>query len=462
MTVILDKQQLSGRTARKACPAALIETHSPVHPMQEEMDGAVPHVEPAPNFDLAPSPLEDDAILAHTARLWTYHPIDADEPEPAPETRTFAFDGKGARCVGARVRGKKHKHEGTNCDDWFTCKEVGGISLLAVSDGAGSKHFSRIGARVSCSAAIGFLEEGILALGEQTLKDTAGFACPTQDETFNAALTPVIALLHGAVRQAHEVVRAAYYCRRADASYRRALGRDLALADFSATLLLTIVIPIAATDEQLILSCQIGDGMIAALDTGGKYPAALRLLGQAGSGDFSGETEFLTSVGIVEADALKRRTMVCRSRSDLIMLMTDGVADDYYPNETELFRLYFDLLSNGILDAPYAWDGCVGREEVTLLRQLPRPVAYPWPNDKTVELPLHYTRRICTTCGVTLEDLWQNPKRLLLAAKETGIEMDLPQEERLAVWLDHYAERGSFDDRTLLLCLPGGTPHGQG
>src|SRR4051794_10276990 len=43
--------------------------------------------------------------------------------------------------VGARVRGKKHKHEGTNCDDWFEFAVSGAWTIIAVSDGAGSRPF---------------------------------------------------------------------------------------------------------------------------------------------------------------------------------------------------------------------------------------------------------------------------------------------------------------------------------
>ena len=66
--------------------------------------------------------------------------------------------------IAARVRGKKHKHDGSNCDDWFDTKNVDGIFLSAVSDGAGSKKFSRIGLRAACKGAVGFLTREIKAL----------------------------------------------------------------------------------------------------------------------------------------------------------------------------------------------------------------------------------------------------------------------------------------------------------
>ena len=63
------------------------------------------------------------------------------------------------KIIGARVRGKKHKHDGTNCDDWFEFATSGEWNIIAVSDGAGSKKFSRVGARISCETAVKYLAE---------------------------------------------------------------------------------------------------------------------------------------------------------------------------------------------------------------------------------------------------------------------------------------------------------------
>ena len=89
---------------------------------------------------------------------WKYKPLPADEPDPHEESQTLSLPvGDGWTVTGARVRGKKHKHEGTHCDDWFEARQSGSWVIIAVSDGAGSSKFSRIGARASCQAAVDFL-----------------------------------------------------------------------------------------------------------------------------------------------------------------------------------------------------------------------------------------------------------------------------------------------------------------
>ena len=101
--------------------------------------------------------LSNEEVTGHTANLWKYLPIPSHEPEPVPEYINGTVKFPGSKVVAARVRGKKHKHEGTNCDDWYEVANYERMTFIAVSDGAGSKKFSRIGARESCKAAIGFL-----------------------------------------------------------------------------------------------------------------------------------------------------------------------------------------------------------------------------------------------------------------------------------------------------------------
>ena len=110
-----------------------------------------------PVLSTAKKPLSNKEVTDHTASLWKYLPIPTDEPEPAPEYLQCNINLPGGNIIAARVRGKKHKHEGSNCDDWYEVANVGDVIFIAVSDGAGSKKFSRIGARESCKASVGYL-----------------------------------------------------------------------------------------------------------------------------------------------------------------------------------------------------------------------------------------------------------------------------------------------------------------
>ena len=72
-------------------------------------------------------------------------------------------------------------------------------------------------------------------------------------------------------------------------------------------------------------------------------------MGEPDSGDFSGETDFLTSPQMKNKDNLQSRTRISKSPASLLLVMTDGVADDYFPNNTQLLRLCCDLILNGII-----------------------------------------------------------------------------------------------------------------
>src|SRR5262249_1103151 len=91
----------------------------------------------------------------NSASAWKYLPPPAAEPDPHDEHAVRSgTTPEGWPILGARVRGKKHKHEGTHCDDWFEFTAAGPWTLVAVSDGAGLKTFSGVGARVACTAAL--------------------------------------------------------------------------------------------------------------------------------------------------------------------------------------------------------------------------------------------------------------------------------------------------------------------
>lgn len=414
--------------------------------------------EPQPaNEAVQPPRLSDDEVMEHTAALWKYLPVPADEPEPFPEYLHNTVDYPGGRVVAARVRGKKHKHEGTNCDDWYETASYQRITMLAAADGAGSKKFSRVGAQKSCRAAIGYLANSLENIFSQNPDLYADLAEDLAAPKCMAACSLLANAVQQAVIKAYEAVDAAFYSRAANPDYANVLGRSLQLRDLSSTLLLAVVVPLSELSRECVLvSCQVGDGMIASLNTQGEFAGALKLLGTPDGGDFSGETDFLTSPQMQNLENLQSRTRISRGLLDTVLVMTDGVSDDYFPNETELYRLYFDLLVNGVLDGQLSMlePASLTAEQLRLFKQIPDPLAFPWVNDQNVKVPLQYTKRICEATGLGLAEIWEDKTvldlaRMELAAQQKQAEPD--PSRRLLEWLDNYVERGSFDDRTLLI-----------
>lgn len=399
--------------------------------------------------------LSNKEVTDHTAALWKYLPVPTDEPEPAPEYLQCDTTLPGGRVIAARVRGKKHKHEGSNCDDWYEIANADDVTFIAVSDGAGSKKFSRIGARESCKASVGYLVSAYAKMLSEVPSLRDALKQELSSTECMEACGRIASLVQRSVIQAWEAVEAAFYSRATDPAYSKVLKRDLDLKDLSGTLLIAAIVPInRETKEHLIVTCQVGDGMIVSINSKGTFQTSVKLLGVPDSGDFSGETEFLTAPQMKTMEALQKRTKLSRGVTDTVMLMSDGVADDYFPNETQMRRLFFDLLVNGIIemeDKP-AELSKLSPKEMSVFKRIPDPILYPWVNDKSVTVPIQYTNRICDAMGVSLEDLWEDRAILGLASlelKEAVSSSDLG--EKLRIWLDNYYERGSFDDRTLVL-----------
>ncbi|WP_413166831.1 protein phosphatase 2C domain-containing protein [Capilliphycus salinus ALCB114379] len=208
---------------------------------------------------------------------WEYHPIPQNEPAPHSE---FDFKGQETpeklKLVGARVRGKMHKHNGTNCDDWFEFKISTNWTIIAVSDGAGSKKLSRLGAKVSCQAAVQYLSEILKNCTIRQREKTENLSNDLQrqpdwsfvGQDFNEVQTA----LHIAVQKAYEAVKAkADDCNKLTDYYIALNHKIPEIKDFSATLLLAVhtLIKVAGESYSLVLSCQVGDGAIAAISQEG-------------------------------------------------------------------------------------------------------------------------------------------------------------------------------------------------
>ena len=387
--------------------------------------------------------LSDNDVTAHTAAMWKYNPV-PESPEPYPEASCSSASEGDFEVLGATVRGKKHKHDGTNCDDFYAFEIFEGTVIAAAADGAGSKLFSRIGAKAACEAVIKYVKARLSAIKRDNPNYLEILGLPLDNADFGTMCGQIAAMLRDSYAEGFAAVEAAYEKRKDYPEFEEAAGRKPELKDFSCTLLASVVIPVETANgkEYLTASIQLGDGMIAAVDESNANP--LILLGTADGGSFSGETEFLTSEQFRSPESLMSRTKIRRGKLTSLMLMTDGVADDYYPNNPQLLRLALDLKLNNILE--------IAEPEFITDVTVPQPIEYPWVNDGDVKYALQYAKNVLTETGMTLEQLWADKyaqKKASLASFD--IMYDKDKAEMLKIWLDNYVERGSFDDRTLLI-----------
>jgi len=384
---------------------------------------------------------------------WNYLPVPGGLDEHTEFATKNQLGCRGYRLLGARARGKKHKHEGTNCDDWFEFDNTDHWNLIAVSDGAGSKKFSRVGAKAACVAALESLKSNLPAptTAISTSTDILEDQLPDQLTQFVESSRMVMA---SAMVAAYEGIVDACKKRQnpgVEVDYIKELDREIALSDLYCTLLLTAETEILVEDKptNLIITCQIGDGMTSLVS----HSLNTKVLGEAESGEFSGQTEFVTSKGEVTIEKALSKTIATLSGLNCLMSMTDGVADDYFPGETESIRLFSDLQLNGILP-PLDFSNC----EPTSDSQVG---ASPTIHDdqyldyvitissEPVELPIASSERLAESLNIPIPDFLTNQN--LLQKYRKDIAETTEREIKLLKWVDAYHVRGSFDDRTIVV-----------
>ncbi len=105
------------------------------------------------------------------------------------------------------------------------------------------------------------------------------------------------------------------------------------------------------------------------------------VLGTPDSGDYSGETDFLTSRRQLDPANLQRKTFGFCGPLRALLVMSDGVADDYFPAAPGMARLYADLVLNGVLPPAVA----VGEEALAEVSEHTPPNFDPSQLDREAE-----------------------------------------------------------------------------
>lgn len=386
--------------------------------------------------------LSDREVVERTAALWQYKEIVDDGTEQHSEFHTKYTETPFAKIIAARARGKMHKRDGTNCDDYFETAVTEECVIAVVCDGAGSKPLSRIGSRVSCESACAFLKKELSELFANSPEIKSSLGTKMDSEEFMGGCMKLAQLVQQSAQKALDEQKNKLAELSADEKYKSVLGRAPALSDLSATFLSAVIVPLETERgrEALVISVQIGDGCVCAIDSKADADSCLKLLGTPDSGAFLGETDFLSEKN-TRPEIIAAKTRVSRGTSDCFLLMTDGVADDYFPAQPMMKRLYLDLGLNGIL--PMAGELSAGED--------PAPVFYSSVSMSRRSVALQYAKQLLSDSSEqSMNGLWEK-RDCLRAHSLEAFRMnigDTPQ-ERLCVWLDNYTERGSFDDRTL-------------
>ncbi|BCM92272.1 hypothetical protein IAD21_04151 [Abditibacteriota bacterium] len=245
-------------------------------------------------------------------------PQDQSDPSPHKMSENLTVAG-GWQIAAGSVRGKLHAHRGSWREDSFALGQVetgsGAWSVIVVSDGAGSAPLSRVGSKVACATALSSLSTGLRMLG----------GLSGDKELLIAQDLPALRqILMQAGADALTAIQA------------EARTREKSVSSFAATLL--VLVQRDWNGAQLCSALQVGDGAIALWDS-----EKIVLLGEADHGQNSGETRFLTTTGIENELAARVRFSI-KQQLQGVAVMSDGVSDDYFPEDPKLAELFAAVL----------------------------------------------------------------------------------------------------------------------
>jgi serine/threonine protein phosphatase PrpC len=242
--------------------------------------------------------------------------------DPTPHSLKFLSDYNNYLGIGASIRGKYHAHNGLYREDSFKFGHSNGWIIVAVADGAGSAKLSRVGSTLACKILVEYLE---LHLERCDIVASDDGLQPSE-----AFLTDIRSILVDAVTASQKKL------------IEESSARKIETKELASTLL--VAIHKKWKDWHFIAGLQIGDGSIVFWD--GKD--TVRKLGNADSGQYASETVFITSKGN-DQNLVNRVFFFLWKDIKSIALMTDGVADDFFPEEKmmpEMFRAIQDKFAD--------------------------------------------------------------------------------------------------------------------
>lgn len=389
---------------------------------------------------------------------WKYIAAPEDVPEPHEDFKIHnsskPINNKGAfRIFGASVRGLLHKHEGTHCDDWFEIGTAGDWTIIAVADGAGSKKFSRIGAKESCKTAVEELKKSLefLQLTDLEVESDWQNACNPNDGNI---ITARDAVTRAFVLSCNKLKKYANDSANQE-KFNELLGRKFIVDDLACTLNIAIHYPCKihypSKQKSVVIGCQIGDGLIGIVKPDGNS----EVLSESDSGGYAGETKFLVSENMCNNDVLLPRTKIFVGTINALLVMTDGVSNDFFPDNGSPTRLWAELLVNGIPDVNVDLSNADPNSNIDLkIYSETREVVEKEPR---MSVLIRSASEYSHALPISVEELVACPEKAWFAHGGAKIEgcpnpHNNSDGDRLRLWLDaFYKKGGSKDDRSLVV-----------
>lgn len=262
--------------------------------------------------------------------LWQNLPSDRSDPYWKPdEDHQFINGSEGWHLVAGSKRGRSHAQKGTFRDDDFFIfsQEQTGWQIAVVSDGAGSAKYSRRGSAIICKDGGEHLE--------RALAGDAGIDLIAAVEAWQSVLqTSEDDENQKRLIKKQLYVTLGYAAHFALTRIREECEREADLGgtvkDYSSTILIGITKRFSR--GVFCASFSIGDGAIGVMHADGTP----ELLCEPDSGDFSGQTRFLSQDTVTQEELLKRVKFSLVPDFAGMYLMTDGISDPYFQTDKGL------------------------------------------------------------------------------------------------------------------------------
>ena len=266
--------------------------------------------------------------------LWLNQPSDKNDPYWKPESASqfvkvestgLLIKTERKDIVAASVRGRSHAHEGIFRDDDFGIEYDQNTQwyIMTVADGAGSAKVSRKGSEIACQTVVKVCKSQL----ESQHKDFEHLIKELNKDKSDANRKKMGDALYGIVGSA---VFKAY-----KNIEEEAVKSGNAVKDYSTTLIVSVCKKFRF--GWFVGAFWVGDGGIGIYNKGKR---SLKVLGESDSGEFAGQTRFLTMPEITLPTELYRRL-----RFDIVeeftalILMSDGITDPKFETDANLSRI---------------------------------------------------------------------------------------------------------------------------